>query len=232
MIQDISALVEEQHCVGPNLYWLKLMLNTQEQVPVYHPGQFSMLSITLDDNFLLRRPFTPLTIEPDGSMTYFYKVLGEGTQRMSRWQSGQQVKILGPLGLPFPQEAVLSETLLIAGGVGVAPMVYLGQWLKSLNFSQFRPQFLLTASERRESSSLVQCPLEVRLIEPILRFELMLSSCSIVTIGDSGRSRFFGRTRGLSDSSFLLLRRRVFETGSSPSCRREFASKASLMKSS
>lgn len=131
MLSDITATVVEQKAVGKQLYWLKVMPTHPEKAPAYLPGQFSMVSVADDDVFWLRRPFTPLTVEADGALTYFYKVLGEGTQRMSRWQPGQPLRVLGPLGKPFPLEAPARNTLLMAGGVGIAPMVYLAHWWKA-----------------------------------------------------------------------------------------------------
>lgn len=71
---------------------------------------------------LLRRAFSIMTTQNE-CIEILFRVLGRGTSLMSRWQEGQKIDLLGPLGTPFikPQYPLL----LVGGGVGVPPLVML-----------------------------------------------------------------------------------------------------------
>jgi dihydroorotate dehydrogenase electron transfer subunit len=75
-------------------------------------------------------------------MWLLVQVVGEGTKRMAEYQPGDYVNLLLPLGNGFsmPQLPVDSKILLIGGGVGTAPLLFLGDTLKSIGF---RPEFLI-----------------------------------------------------------------------------------------
>lgn len=86
------------------------------------PGQFVEIAV---DGFTLRRPFC--VYDYDGkNMTVLYKVLGEGTKAMSKMQSGQKADVLTGLGNGFDIEKS-SKPLLIGGGLGAAPLLYLAK---------------------------------------------------------------------------------------------------------
>jgi len=71
---------------------------------------------------LLRRAFSIMTTN-NGCIEILYRALGRGTALMSRWQVGQKIDLLGPLGKPFAKPQHL--LLLIGGGVGTPPLVML-----------------------------------------------------------------------------------------------------------
>ncbi len=86
------------------------------------PGQF--LNIRIDDGLspLLRRPFSVHRVEED-RVEILFDVVGKGTGILSRRRPGDSVDILGPLGTPFSTDANnFSTALLVAGGLGVAPL--------------------------------------------------------------------------------------------------------------
>ncbi|MCC7293412.1 MAG: dihydroorotate dehydrogenase electron transfer subunit [Phycisphaerales bacterium] len=58
-----------------------------------------------------------------------YRVVGAGTALMSRLGEGEKVSVLGPLGHPFPRPIGKSHAWLVAGGVGLPPMLWLAQAL-------------------------------------------------------------------------------------------------------
>lgn len=86
-------------------------------------GQFVMVSLPAEEGFSFRRPMSIYWDNSDnGEFGIFYKVHGRGTKRMSQWQAGETVSILGPLGNSwFPSPP--AETLLIGGGIGIAPLI-------------------------------------------------------------------------------------------------------------
>jgi len=98
------------------------------------PGQFLMLRVSDRINPLLRRPFSiHRLIAPDGhpeGVELLYKVAGEGTQRLSRYKKGAYVDILGPLGNGFSIPGNCHHIFIVAGGIGVAPMLFMASDLK------------------------------------------------------------------------------------------------------
>ncbi len=96
-------------------------------------GQF--LSIRLEDNeLLLRRPFSIHRVK-GSNVEILYEVLGQGTQVLSREKAGEYVDIIGPLGNGFDYRAPCAAHLapiLVAGGMGVAPLVFLAERLAKL----------------------------------------------------------------------------------------------------
>lgn len=63
----------------------------------------------------------------DGSIEILYKVHGEGTRLLAWRQPGDIVPVLGPIGVPFKLEGYRKFPLLIGGGVGIPPMVFLAE---------------------------------------------------------------------------------------------------------
>jgi dihydroorotate dehydrogenase electron transfer subunit len=103
------------------------------------PGQF--ITVRCGD-FILRRPFSihqtsPLTCSPydssrragedsgEGEIAILFKVAGKGTLWLSQRQEGEKIDILGPLGNGFTIGPKSKNLLLVAGGIGVAPLVFM-----------------------------------------------------------------------------------------------------------
>ena len=118
-----------------------LTLSTPEQARLVRPGQFVMLKCVEDpdDNPLLRRPFTIFDIyrqarsgKPSG-LEVLVKDIGVGTHRLVNLKPGQMLDCLGPQGRGFQISADMRNRIevacLVAGGVGIAPLLLLAQSL-------------------------------------------------------------------------------------------------------
>jgi dihydroorotate dehydrogenase electron transfer subunit len=92
------------------------------------PGQFVMLRIQPDTVPLLRRPISLCDITPNG-IEILFKIRGTGTELMAAWPVGHQVDIIGPLGNGFSPPSSQTSACLIAGGIGIAPLIGLARWL-------------------------------------------------------------------------------------------------------
>jgi dihydroorotate dehydrogenase electron transfer subunit len=123
MIQDLSCHVLSHRLVGRNLKLLTLKPNAPFAC---EPGQFVMLDLP-SPRFHFRRPFSVMATYVDGAFDLFYKVVGEGTQMMADLKEGDAVSVLGPLGKGFPSLKDPQNALLLGGGIGVAPMVFVGR---------------------------------------------------------------------------------------------------------
>jgi dihydroorotate dehydrogenase electron transfer subunit len=97
------------------------------------PGQFIMLRTGTEAVPLLRRPFSLLgLIREKGVVTgieILFKVVGKGTERLSRCRQGDRLSVIGPLGNAFAVPDTCRQLILVAGGVGVPPIRFLAQSL-------------------------------------------------------------------------------------------------------
>ncbi len=91
------------------------------------PGQF--INIQLNDLYL-RRPISVFD-KDDNSVTIIYKVIGKGTEQMSKLQEGEKLDVLTGLGNGYDTSVSGDSPLLIGGGVGVPPLYMLAKKLIS-----------------------------------------------------------------------------------------------------
>jgi dihydroorotate dehydrogenase electron transfer subunit len=99
------------------------------------PGQFAMVrGAEWGDAPLLPRPMSYLTGGKTPSI--LIKVFGEGTIRMGRAEPGEPFTVLGPLGVPWRLPTPGRRQVLIGGGVGIAPLIFLA---RALAGAQIRP---------------------------------------------------------------------------------------------
>ena len=91
------------------------------------PGQF--ITVRCGD-FTLRRPLGVHHVS-SREIALLFKVAGKGTLWLSQRQTGERIDILGPLGKGFSIEPVARNLLLVAGGIGIAPFVFLMQYASS-----------------------------------------------------------------------------------------------------
>ncbi len=101
------------------------------------PGQFVHLQV--DPLLPLRRPISILLADPEaGWIELLYKKVGQGTARLAERCVGEALDLLGPIGRPF--EVTAPHPLLIGGGVGMPPMIFLAERLRH---TRARPLVLL-----------------------------------------------------------------------------------------
>jgi len=96
-------------------------------------GQFVHLKIDESNSPLLRRPLSIYDVNKNtGKIILLYKIVGVGTQLISSKRAGESIDIMGPLGKGFTINPSFKNVLLAGGGVGIAPLLYLGRVLTSL----------------------------------------------------------------------------------------------------
>jgi len=61
---------------------------------------------------------------------FLYKVVGQGTAQLAKRKTGETISLLGPIGQPFKPDRSRPRTLLLGGGVGMPPMIFLAEQLK------------------------------------------------------------------------------------------------------
>ena len=94
----------------------------------------------------MRRPISIMRTNPqNGQVDLLYKVLGEGTKALSERKKGESVSLIGPIGKPFTLHQKHSRPLLIGGGVGMPPMIFIASEINRLK-QDFKP-FVILGSE-------------------------------------------------------------------------------------
>ncbi len=91
-----------------------------------------------DPGLPLRRPLSIMRVSTDaGWIELLYNVVGNGTRLLAARKPGEQLSLLGPIGTPFQLHQEHPRPLLIGGGVGMPPMIFLAQELR--DNSAFQP---------------------------------------------------------------------------------------------
>lgn len=123
------------------LYGL-LTLQAQGALPEMLPGQFVQVRVDGSKSTFLRRPISICDADAaQGRLTLLVRRAGDGTAALLDTPVGATVNVMLPLGRPFAIPASGSP-LLIGGGVGVAPLLYLGKHMKAAGLT---PEFLVGA---------------------------------------------------------------------------------------
>lgn len=118
------------------------------------PGQFAMVRITSEGaDPLLNRPFSFHRIhKDDGLLEILFRVVGRGTWLLSQRKEGSTLDVIGPLGNAFPMPEAHEEIVaLVAGGIGIAPLVELGHRLAHWAREKDSRQILLFYGARTAS---------------------------------------------------------------------------------
>ena len=126
-----------------------LRLTADEPLPEMLPGQFVEVRVDNTPSVLLRRPISiHYCDKATNELGLLVQLVGDGTRWMATLKAGDTVNIVLPLGNGFtmPTDASV-RPLLIGGGVGVAPLLYLGMKLKEMGIT---PTFLLGSRTENE----------------------------------------------------------------------------------
>lgn len=131
--------------------YVMLKVTSDEPLPEMLPGQFAELRIEGSQNTYLRRPISINYVDREHREVWFLvAVVGDGTRQLSSLRRGCFLNCVIPLGNGFTLPSSPRERLLlVGGGVGVAPLLFLGARLNQMGCE---PTFLLGA---RKASDLV-----------------------------------------------------------------------------
>lgn len=126
--------------LGP---YYKITLRDTQMYGLAECGNFLMIGLLSLDPYL-SRPFSFLELERE-TFSILVKVKGKGTRLLAKVKEGDKLKVLGPLGRAFcpPKTGVL-----IAGGIGIAPVYYQSRWMNG--------GILFYGTKRREELILVR----------------------------------------------------------------------------
>jgi dihydroorotate dehydrogenase electron transfer subunit len=108
------------------------------------PGSF--IHMQCDSELPMRRPMSIMRADKNaGWIDMLYKVSGYGTDRLAKRVVGEMIDLIGPIGVPFKIDQYKKYPLLIGGGVGIPPMVFLAEHIK--NTAKDIKPFIIMGSE-------------------------------------------------------------------------------------
>jgi dihydroorotate dehydrogenase electron transfer subunit len=106
------------------------------------PGSFAHL--TCDATIPMRRPLSIMRANASaGWIEMLYKVVGPGLHALAARKAGDEVSVLGPIGRPFTPHPERRRPLLVGGGVGIPPMVFLAEALRADTRAAWQPLVLM-----------------------------------------------------------------------------------------
>ena len=127
-----------------HINYVLLKLTSQSPLPEMSPGQFAEIRVDGSPSTFLRRPISINYVDRSRNEVWFLiQLVGDGTRRLAEAMKGDIINIVLPLGNGFTMPQIPSDKLLlVGGGVGTAPMLYLGEQLAK---NGSKPTFLLGA---------------------------------------------------------------------------------------
>ena len=121
-LEEAEILAHDSHAGGQ---WI-LRLRAPRIAADATPGSFAHLRC--DDRLPMRRPLSIMRADADeGWVEFLYKVVGAGTSLLATRTRGERISVLGPIGHGFEWLAGRPQSLLIGGGVGIPPMLFLAE---------------------------------------------------------------------------------------------------------
>ncbi|HEV8538091.1 MAG TPA: dihydroorotate dehydrogenase electron transfer subunit [Bacteroidota bacterium] len=126
MIQ-LRCPVTAVHAAAPNIFILSF--HAPQIASSVLPGQF--VNVKVNDLYypLLRRPFSVYHVS-GGTVQLIFNVVGVGTKALSEKHIGDEIDVLGPLGCSYKLDGDYESAILVAGGLGVAPLPMISAALK------------------------------------------------------------------------------------------------------
>jgi dihydroorotate dehydrogenase electron transfer subunit len=140
----MSKRVEDLKVIGNkrlNNDFFIIELSGDQKLPDFKPGQFAQVRIDGSPETFLRRPISLHDVD-HGQNTFklLIQVAGKGTEILSKLKNGDLLNLIYPLGNSFSLPAENEKVLIVGGGCGVAPLLFLGKYLKSNGYT---PDILL-----------------------------------------------------------------------------------------
>ena len=128
-----TLYVEQANLISHKAYQgeqYHMMLKAPETSAHAKPGHF--VHIQCNESIFMRRPMSIMRSDSKNKMIeILYKVHGAGTDALSNKRIGEKIDLIGPIGQPFKMKGYKKRPLLIGGGVGIPPMIFLAEHIKN-----------------------------------------------------------------------------------------------------
>ena len=118
-----SVISNNEVMPGVHLIWLE----SPQIASTAQPGQFVMVHCGEGFEHPLRRPLSIHQLADGSKLAFLFNVVGKGTHWLAQCQVGDNIDLLGPLGNGYSIHPESHKLLLLAGGIGIAPLCFLTQ---------------------------------------------------------------------------------------------------------
>jgi dihydroorotate dehydrogenase electron transfer subunit len=126
-IEDLKVL--ENKRLNKDFFILELMGDTK--IPEFRPGQFAQVRVDGSPETFLRRPISIHDVDNEkNTFKLLIQITGKGTEALSRLEKGDILNLIYPLGNSFTLPSEKERVLLVGGGCGIAPLLFLGRYLR------------------------------------------------------------------------------------------------------
>jgi dihydroorotate dehydrogenase electron transfer subunit len=137
-VEDAELLSQQEH---PGQQFV-IRLRAPKCAAAATPGSFAHL--TVDPQIPMRRPLSIQRVDAKaGWVEILYKIVGPGLEALSRRPVGSTISVMGPIGNGFRPSPERPRALLVGGGVGIPPMVFLAESLKERSDAAWKPLVLM-----------------------------------------------------------------------------------------
>jgi dihydroorotate dehydrogenase electron transfer subunit len=137
-VEDAELLARQEY---PGCQYV-IRLGAPKCAAAATPGSF--VHLTCDPLLPMRRPLSIMRADPKaGWIDVLYKIVGAGLEALSAQPLGATISTLGPIGRGFQPSPSRPRTLLVGGGVGIPPMVFLAESLKARSDARWQPLALM-----------------------------------------------------------------------------------------
>jgi len=127
MKKEVRKLMVTQNIALNSTNFL-IKLNSSEPLPEFKPGQFVNIEIKNSNEIFLRRPFSIFEVDyKENTISLIVKILGRGSKKLTEISIGESLSFIFPLGKGFTYPNPKDKILLVGGGSGVAPMLFLAK---------------------------------------------------------------------------------------------------------
>ena len=123
-MKQLEVKITENKKIAQGFY--RMRLESAYLAKNSKPGQFIEIKCSEEHEVLLRRPLGVHRIL-NGGIEVLYEVVGKGTELLSAKRKGSMIDLIGPLGKGFEFPVAKRPAMLIAGGVGAAPLLFLAE---------------------------------------------------------------------------------------------------------
>ncbi len=141
MKKVMNFVVRSNERLNHQNHLLKVYPENNEKLTEIFPGQFVQILVENSATTFLRRPISVNFVDTSkNELWLLIQAVGEGTRKVCATGQGQMLNLIFPLGNSFQVPDKDGNYLLVGGGVGTAPMLFLG---KTMTDAGIKPNFLL-----------------------------------------------------------------------------------------
>lgn len=129
-VHEFPYLVASNEEVGEGIW--RMVARSEELATKLAPGEFVNVEVPGNRAHLLRVPLSFAGVDAEeGTVEFVYAAVGDATRRMTQMRPGEGARLTGPCGHGWKDPLWEGRMLLVAGGIGITPVLAAGRWLAS-----------------------------------------------------------------------------------------------------